>query len=114
MAEIGSGGNYTSDPTVPGSSVSTTSGPSQKKRWKDTRTARGISAAGSSLSQSGQDEMDRASSDRITPVAYRKGGRVRKTGPAVVHKGERVIPAGKVKRVEKMMRKAKMRMKARA
>jgi hypothetical protein len=58
--------------------------------------------------------MDNASIDRITPVAYRKGGKVRKTGPAVVHKGERVIPRGKVKRVEKMMRQKKMRMKARA
>ncbi len=113
MAEIGSGGNYTSDPTVPGSSVSTTSGPSQKKRWKDTGTARGISAAGSSLSRSGQDEMDRASSDRITPVSYKRGGKTRKTGIANLHKGERIIPRGKVKRVEKMMRKAKMRMKAR-
>ena len=83
-------------------------------RWKKSKAAGALRAAGSSLMSSGQDEMDRASSDRITPVAYRKGGRVRKTGPAVVHKGERVIPAGKVKRVEKMMRKAKMRMKARS
>ena len=25
------------------------------------------------------------------PMGYRKGGKVRKTGPAVVHKGERVL-----------------------
>ena len=58
--------------------------------------------------QSGQDDLDRASSERVTPVAFKRGGKVRKTGGAVVHKGERVIPAGKVKRVEKMMRKAKI------
>ena len=38
----------------------------------------GLRAAGASLQASGQDEMDRASSERITPVAYRKGGKVRK------------------------------------
>jgi hypothetical protein len=58
--------------------------------------------------------MDNASSERITPVSYKRGGKTRKAGPANLHKGERVIPKGKVKRVEKMMRKAKMRMKTRA
>jgi hypothetical protein len=56
--------------------------------------------------------MDRASSDRITPAQYKRGGKVRKTGPAIVHRGERVIPKSKVKRVEKMMRSKNMRMKA--
>jgi hypothetical protein len=37
-----------------------------------------LKAAGSSLSQSGQDEMDRASSMTIAPVQFRKGGKVRK------------------------------------
>ena len=87
---------------------------SSNSRWKKSKTAGGLRAAGASLSQSGQDMMDRASSSSITPVAYKRGGKVRKTGGAVVHKGERVIPAGKVKRVEKLMRKAKMRMKARS
>ena len=85
-----------------------------KERWKDTRTAKGLGAAGSSLSQSGKDESDRASQDRVSPTPYgfKRGGKVRKTGPAVVHRGERVIPRGKVKRVEKLMRKNKIRMKA--
>ena len=74
----------------------------------------GLKAAGKSLLSSGQSELDRAASERIVPVQYRKGGKVRKTGPAIVHRGERVVPKGKVKRVEKMMRKAKMRMKARS
>ena len=85
-----------------------------KKSWRDSKTAGALRSAGSSLSSSGQDEMDRASSMSITPSQYKRGGKVRKTGGAIVHKGERVIPKGKVKRVEKMMRKKKMRMKARA
>jgi len=112
MAERGSGGDYTSDPTVPGSSVSTGHGASSS-RWKDSKTAGGMRSAGASMVKSGQEELGRAASERITPVQYGRGGKVRKTGGAVVHKGERVIPKGKVKRVEKMMRKAKMRMKAR-
>ena len=81
---------------------------------KDRGWKAGAKAAGKSLLQSGQDELDRAASDRITPVSYKKGGRVKRTGSANLHKGERVIPKSKVKRVEKMMRKAKMRMKARS
>ena len=45
-------------------------------------------------------------------ASLRKGGKVRKDGPANLHKGERVIPRSKVKRVEKMMRKSKMRMRS--
>ena len=86
---------------------------SNTSRWKNSKAAGGLRAAGSSLMSSGEDEMDRASSDRITPVSYKRGGKTRKTGIANLHKGERIIPRGKVKRVEKMMRKAKMRMKAR-
>ena len=29
---------------------------------------------------------------------YKKGGTVKKTGPAIVHKGERIIPAKKAKK----------------
>lgn len=36
---------------------------------------------------------------------FKKGGVVKKTGPAIVHKGERVIPANKRKMVEKMLKK---------
>lgn len=85
-----------------------------KKKWRDSKGASALSAAGSSLSSSGDDMMDRAASDRITPVSFKRGGKTRKTGIAKLHKGERIIPKGKVKRVEKMMRKKKMRMKARS
>ena len=100
MADNGSDSTPSTDPNAAARRF-------QKKR----RDA--FKAAGSALSSSGQDEMERASSDRITPVSYKRGGKTRKTGIANLHKGERIIPKGKVKRVEKMMRKAKMRMKAR-
>jgi SLT domain-containing protein len=60
----------------------------------------------------GQDESDRADSisQNIHAVAYKRGGKVRKTGPAVVHRGERVIPASKRKKAEKVMRRAGMRL----
>jgi hypothetical protein len=51
---------------------------SSNSRWKKSKAAGGLRAAGQSLSDSGSDMMDRASSDRITPVAFRKGGKVRK------------------------------------
>jgi hypothetical protein len=93
----------------------------QIQQGKDSRGSgglrAGLKAAGSSLSSSGSQMTDDAryeEASRIGPVAYKRGGKVRKTGGAIVHKGERVIPKKKVKRVEKMMRKAKMRMKARS
>jgi len=82
-------------------------------RWKDSKAAGGLRAAGSSLSDSGRDEMSQASSRGFEPVKYRHGGRVKRTGPAVLHKNERVIPASKRKRVEKLMRGKKMRMTTR-
>jgi hypothetical protein len=39
--------------------------------------------------------------------SYKKGGKIRKTGLALVHKGERMIPKGKVARVEKVMKARK-------
>ncbi len=50
--------------------------------------------------------------ESIQPVRFKRGGKVRKTGPAVLHRGERVVPRGKVKRVDKVMKRHKMRMKA--
>ena len=51
----------------------------KKKSWRDTKTAGGLRAVGSSLSSSGQDMMDRAADERITPVSLKRGGKVRKT-----------------------------------
>ena len=36
--------------------------------------------------------------------SYKKGGTVKKTGPALVHKGEKVIPKEKAKKMEGNMR----------
>jgi len=72
-------------------------------------------AAGRSLSESGQRAISEARSEaasRIGAVQYKRGGKVRHTGLAKLHKGERVIPAGKRKKVERMMRKEGMRFKA--
>jgi hypothetical protein len=79
-------------------------------RWKDK-----AKAAGRSLASSGQDTMNRAQDQRaasIGPVQYSRGGKVRKTGLARIHKGERVIPRSKVKKVERLMKRNKMRMKS--
>ena len=88
---------------------------SQSNTDKDSRWKSAAKAGGRSLSESGQSAMMDARSEaasRIGPVSYKKGGRVKRTGLARVHRGERVIPRCKVKRVEKMMRKSKMRMKS--
>ncbi len=75
--------------------------------------------AGKSIAAAGRSETESAGkyAEHIHPVDYQdyhRGGKVRKTGLARVHKGERVIPRGKVKRVEKLMRKSKTRTKARS
>ena len=56
----------------------------------------------------GRSQQRQAASDRVTPVQYRKGGKVRKTGPAIVHRGERVVPADKRKKVERSMKREGM------
>jgi hypothetical protein len=45
---------------------------------KDSGIRGGLKAAGKSLMSSGQDELDRAASERITPVSMKRGGKVRK------------------------------------
>ena len=84
----------------------------ETKQGKSDRAKSTAGAIGSSLSSMGKDESDRASSisQNIRPVQYRKGGKVRKTGRAIVHKNERVIPASKRKKAEKVMRKAGMKL----
>lgn len=83
------------------------------KGKSDRSKARGAALA-SGLGGIADTESTRASqaSDSIRPVQYKKGGKVRKTGRAIVHKGERVIPRGKVKKVERLMKRSKMRMKS--
>ena len=93
-----------------GQTPSASSGSSGSSRLK-----KAIGSAGRSLSSSGQSMMadsGREAASNVHAVSYKRGGKVRKTGGANLHKGERVIPRGKVKKVERMMRKSKMRMKS--
>jgi hypothetical protein len=97
------------------SSNSTKTDGSTPSRWKDSSAAKKLRAAGSSLMSSGSDEMNRAQDQRaasIGPVTYHRGGKVRKGGTARLLKGERVISRGKVKKVERLMKRNKMRMKS--
>ena len=41
---------------------------------------------------------------RASPASYKKGGRVKKTGKAKVHKGEVVLPSKTVKSLKKLMK----------
>lgn len=74
--------------------------------------------AGKSIAAAGRSFTESAGkyADHIHPVdmnEYRHGGKVRKTGISKVHKNERIIPRSKVKRVEKLMKRNKVRMKSR-
>jgi hypothetical protein len=94
---------------------SSTSSGDPSSPWKGSKRQKGVESAGRSLSSAGQSMMSDSRSEaasNIHAVSYKRGGKVRKTGGANLHKGERVIPKSKVKRVEKMMRKSGMRMKA--
>src|SRR5271167_3961616 len=91
------------DDTGVGGSGSSSSSSSSSGGSPVPNVRKAASAAGKSLSASGA-AMSEGAGRNITPVAYRRGGKVRKTGPAVVHKNERVIPADKRKKVEKMMK----------
>jgi len=76
-----------------------------ESRWKS-----GLKSAGRSLSSSGSEMMSEARSEGIRPVQYRTGGKVRRTGPAILHRDERVIPASKRGKVERMMKRSGMRL----
>lgn len=80
----------------------------------DRKSDRGSAIAGglSRLSSTEKDASDRASSN-IHAVSYKRGGQVKRTGLARLHKNEYVVPRGKVKRVKKAMRRSGIRMKGR-
>lgn len=87
-----------------------TSDPNAAAKKNDDRLKDAAKTAGRSLSSSGQ-SMTRGAggeaSSRIGAVSYKKGGRVKRTGLARLHKGELVIPRGKVARAKSAMRKMK-------
>jgi hypothetical protein len=81
---------------------------SDDSRWKSSKSAGATRSAGGGLAAAGQRMMSSAADDaarNIHPVSYKKGGRVKRTGLARLHKGEYVVPRGKVKRVKNAMRR---------
>jgi SLT domain-containing protein len=81
-------------------------------RWKDSKGAAASRAAGSALSSAGSGMMSdsaREAASNVHAVSYKRGGKVKRTGLARLHKGEVVVPRGKVKRMKKAMRGAKRR-----
>ena len=94
-----------------GGSRSSSSGGKSKSRGNKgiEKAGAGLRAAGQKMIEGSREEA-MANMDRQTPVnlpSYRHGGKVRKTGLARLHKGEKVIPRGKVKKVTRAMRRSK-------
>jgi hypothetical protein len=78
---------------------------SSSSTWK-----KRASSAGAGLQAYGKSQSDRSAAiaESIRPVSYHTGGKVRSTGPAVLKRGERVIPASKRKKVERSMKREGM------
>lgn len=77
----------------------------------DARLKKGLEAGGRSLSDSGQSMIDSSrdeAASSVRPVQYKRGGKVRNTGVALLHRKERVIPASKRKKVERLMKREGM------
>lgn len=82
---------------------------SSSSRWKDSSAASATRTAGSGLADAGRKMLSDSASDSarsIGAVSYKKGGRVKRTGLARLHRGEYVVPRGKVKRMKKAMRRS--------
>lgn len=76
--------------------------------WTDTIASGARNILGKELSRA----ISGAASNQVNMAGtvplvgmYKKGGTVKKTGIALVHKGELIIPASKVKSVKKLMKK---------
>jgi hypothetical protein len=80
------------------------------------RLKKASSSAGKAMQDWANIESSNAGkiSDSIQPVRYKKGGRVGKSKrknravPIIAHENERVIPADKRKKVERLMKRAGM------
>lgn len=95
-----------------GGSSSSSSSSSGLSSFRKSRAGKATAAAGRGLSEAGSDMISTArdqAASSIHAVQYHRGGKVRKTGIARLKKGERVIPKGKVKKVDRMMKKRGMR-----
>lgn len=91
----------------------------ESKKKEPTRTQKGLRAAGKAMREQGQRTLERvaaeasARSDERSPNSqpryvnvdsYKRGGKVRKTGEARLHKGEMIMKRGKKKRGGMRMR----------
>lgn len=94
-------------------------GSSQQKETTQQRVAKGMQAFGERMSDEGQREisaaqegMQRAITQRdpeaerqmAEPSSYRRGGKVRKSGRAMVHKGERILTRAQQMKLKKRLR----------
>jgi hypothetical protein len=82
--------------------------PKQDTSWHDEQ----VRKANDAFAKSAQEKQQPATptSDKKQPAkvpSYKKGGKVKKTGLALLHKGEKVITKKNVKRTEKAVRKYK-------
>jgi hypothetical protein len=85
--------------------------------WKSSKLAKGIKSAGKSLTQTGNQQLSQSTGEaasRVGPVQYKRGGKIRKSKvrggavPIIAHENERVIPADKRKKVERLMKRSGM------
>lgn len=77
---------------------------------KGSRFKKAASSSGAILSEYGEASSRNAAQmgSNVGKVEYHRGGKVRKTGVAIVKRGERVIPSGKRKKVERQMKRKGM------
>jgi hypothetical protein len=77
-------------------------------RRSDAKQKAAFKAAGRTMTSEGDSLMSGSRSEaasHIGPVSYKRGGRVKKTGLARLHKNELVVPAKKRKKVQRMMKR---------
>jgi hypothetical protein len=96
-------------PNMPGQQVDDDSKESTRD---DSKIKKALRSGGRDARQQGQEVMDRVASEAsvrssdpspntgrtVTVDSYRKGGKVRRTGPALLHRGERVMGKKKGRR----------------
>lgn len=88
----------------------------ENSRWKGRLKSEGKGNSPQSVRAERMGEMkDRLASEenRAWPQRYKRGGLVSKSGRALVHKGELIVPRAKRKRTERLMKRSGIRLKAR-
>jgi hypothetical protein len=82
-------------------------GGSSSTPFRDTKIGSGLRSAGASMSRSGTSAIEAVRQQEAAHAvpSYKRGGMVRKTGLARVHRGEIVVPRHRVKRAKRAMRR---------